>query len=273
MRVQLGGEDWVARYSAQARAGEGGERLGDRWRDRAARFDRMSRRALGSGGTIEGLEALVRREDVVLDIGAGTGRHAIPLARQCARLVAVEPSEAMRTQLAARVAEEGVTNLEIREESWPFADTPQVDVAYSAHVVYGVAELDAFVGAMTRSARRTCALLLKLRAPSDLLTDLYEAIHGARRPRRPAALEAFAVLHQLGFAASLTMVEGSERPMTFRDDEEDLREVALRVGLAPDAEGLTRVRAALERTCAREGDGWCVGSAGASALLTWAGAG
>jgi hypothetical protein len=27
MRVQLGGEDWGARYSAQARAGEGGERM------------------------------------------------------------------------------------------------------------------------------------------------------------------------------------------------------------------------------------------------------
>lgn len=275
MRVQIGEVDWVARFSELAAAAEAeGDRPADRWRDRAARFDRMSRMAGGEGDAIEGLPALVRATDVVLDIGAGTGRHVVPLSRRCARVVALEPSPAMRERLVARVADEGVRNVEVRDERWPLADPPVCDVVYSAHVVYGVVDIAAFLDAMTSAARRVCALALKLRAPSDALADLYATMHGSRRPRRPAALEALAVLHQLGRAASLTVVEGTARPLAFRDDEDDLRELALRVGVAPDREGLARVRDALARTCERDAEtgSWTIADVGPTALVTWPGA-
>lgn len=277
MRVRAGDVDWVRRYAelAEGAEGVGSARPADRWRERAARFDRMSRTELGGGATAEGLLSIVRAEDAILDIGAGTGRHAIALASRCARVVAIEPSPAMRERLVARAAEEGLTNLDVLDGAWPEARAAlplgSIDVAYAAHVVYGVPDLPAFVEAMTATSRRACALLLKLQAPTDALAALHHFVHGVARPRRPAALEAFAVLHQLGLAASLAIVEGSERPLTFRDDEDDLREVALRLGVAPDDEGLARVRSALEQVCpAREG-AWHVGTAGPSALLTWPG--
>jgi SAM-dependent methyltransferase len=45
----------------------------------------------------------------ILDIGAGTGRIAIPLAELGCRMVCVEPSEAMREQLEQKVAQQPVT--------------------------------------------------------------------------------------------------------------------------------------------------------------------
>lgn len=271
MRVRIGEVDWVARYAELVSAPDASRsaRPDDRWRDRAARFDRMSRTELGGGATIEGLASLVRAGDVVLDIGAGTGRHAVPLAARAARIVALEPSAAMRERLSARLSEDAISNVDVVDGEWPATRVSVVDVAYSAHVVYGVTNLPAFLEAMTAVSRRACALLLKLRAPSDALAEVYEAVHGAARPRKPAALEAFAVLHQLGLAASLTVVEGSERPLAFRNEPDDLREVALRLGLGPDDDGLARVRAALERVRpAREGV-WDVGTAGPTALISW----
>ncbi|MBI2393557.1 MAG: class I SAM-dependent methyltransferase [Deltaproteobacteria bacterium] len=274
MRVRIGDVDWVSRFSELAAAAEAeGDRPSDRWRDRAARFDRMSRTAAGDGGTIEGLALVTRPEDVALDIGAGTGRHAVPLSRRCARVIALEPSPAMRQRLVSRVEEEGLRNVEVRGESWPLPERPAADVVYSAHVVYGIVEIVGFLEAMTAAARRICALLLKLRAPSDALAEVHEAVHGTRRPRRPAALEALAVLHQLGLQASLTIVEGTGRPLVFGDDEDDLRELALRVGVAPDHAGIARVRDALGRTCEREGETWKVADVGPTALVTWPGAG
>jgi SAM-dependent methyltransferase len=286
--VRAGGIDWLARFAemiaaSEATAGVRPPRTEDRWRDRAARFDRMSRKELGGApsgpasspsGTsesVEGLARLVEPSDVVIDVGAGTGRHALPLAARCARVIAVEPSAAMRARLLARVAERACTNVEIREGAWPEPEPPVGDVIFSAHVVYGIAEIGAFLGAMTAHARRTCALLLKLRAPADALGDVYEALHGVRRARRPAALEALAVLHQLGHPAELAVVAGTSRPMVFTDAEEDLREVALRIGVSPDEAGRARVRAALDRAAPRTPEGWTVGEAGPSACITWPG--
>lgn len=42
--------------------------------------------------------------DTVLDIGAGTGRHAVFLASQVAQIIAVEPSASMRGHLEQRLA-------------------------------------------------------------------------------------------------------------------------------------------------------------------------
>lgn len=270
MQVRAGDIDWVARYAQMVHAAEvrAAPRPADRWEGRAERFDKKSREELGA---LEGLATLVRPDDVVLDIGAGTGRHAFPLARRCARVVALEPSPSMREKLIARLAEERVANLEVRANNWPDVTVPIADVVFAAHVVYGVAEIAPFVATMTTHARRACALLLKLRAPADALAHVYEAVWGVSRPRRPAALEALAVLHQLGLAAELTLVEGSGRSMIFADTEEDLRELAHRVGVTPDRDGLHRVREALARVAERTGEGWLAGETGPTVCLCWEG--
>ena len=46
--------------------------------------------------TLEVLRSIVQPGDGVLDIGAGGGRYALPLALQAREVIAVEPSEAMR---------------------------------------------------------------------------------------------------------------------------------------------------------------------------------
>lgn len=49
-------------------------------------------------------ERLVGTDDVVVEIGAGTGRLTLPLARARHRLHAVEPARGMRSRLLAKVA-------------------------------------------------------------------------------------------------------------------------------------------------------------------------
>lgn len=49
----------------------------------------------------------------VVELGAGTGQFAVAAAAECNRLVAVDVSEVMLDQLRAKVAERGITNIEI----------------------------------------------------------------------------------------------------------------------------------------------------------------
>src|SRR5262245_65745630 len=59
---------------------------------------------------LEHLRALVQPGETWLDIGAGGGRYALPLALLAKSVIAVEPSEGMRGVLQTGMAEHGISN-------------------------------------------------------------------------------------------------------------------------------------------------------------------
>src|SRR5450631_372650 len=56
---------------------------------------RADRERADDARVLEVLRSLTQPADVVVDVGAGAGRFAIPLARRVREVVAVEPSGAM----------------------------------------------------------------------------------------------------------------------------------------------------------------------------------
>ncbi|HZB83628.1 MAG TPA: class I SAM-dependent methyltransferase [Rubrobacteraceae bacterium] len=58
------------------------------------------------------LEGTLKSTHSILEFGPGTGNYTVPLARRCARVVTIEPSEAMQEYLRRRLEQEGLTNVE-----------------------------------------------------------------------------------------------------------------------------------------------------------------
>ena len=58
----------------------------------------------------------------VLDIGAGPGAWALPMARYCAHVTALEPAKGMTDIIADRMKEEGVDNITIDQRTWQEVD-------------------------------------------------------------------------------------------------------------------------------------------------------
>jgi SAM-dependent methyltransferase len=58
----------------------------------------------------------------VLDIGAGPGNYAIPMANKAAEVTAVEPARGMAAILERRVEAAGIGNIRIVEKSWEEVD-------------------------------------------------------------------------------------------------------------------------------------------------------
>jgi SAM-dependent methyltransferase len=145
------------------------------------------------------LEALAEPEDTWLDIGAGGGRFAVPLARRVRRLIALEPSEAMRGTLAEAARANGTTNIVVHDLRWPAdAWTEAVDVSLAAHVVYDIAELSGFLDAMERHTRRLCVAVLADRGRGASLASVWQAVHDEPLAELPALREFVAVLGSRG---------------------------------------------------------------------------
>lgn len=141
------------------------------------------------------LESFAQPGETWLDIGAGGGRFAVPIAARVAGVVAIEPSESMRSTLAAAAAEAGAANIEVHALRWPDAAwTEAADVSLAAHCLYDIRAIAPFLDAMERHTRRLCIAVFGQAARGASLAPLFEAVHGESLQSLPALREFVALL-------------------------------------------------------------------------------
>ena len=135
------------------------------------------------------LRTLVQPGETWLDIGAGGGRYALPLALLAKSVIAVEPSEGMRRVLRTGMAEHGISNIELVAEHWPMRHAPTADVALIAHIGYDLEEIGPFLDAVEASARRLCVAVLVTPSPPFPAEPFWPPIHGEARVSLPGLTE------------------------------------------------------------------------------------
>ncbi len=124
-----------------------------------------------------------------LDIGAGGGRYALPLALKVREVIAVEPSQAMLSTLRGSMTEYGIHNISLINNRWPIKDLPEANVALISHVGYDIEDIGPFLDSMESSARRLCVAVLLDAAPTSLANRFWPRIHGEPRVPLPALRE------------------------------------------------------------------------------------
>lgn len=133
--------------------------------------------------------SMVEPGETWLDIGAGAGRYALPLALKAKEVIALDPSKAMLENLRQGMVEHGIGNIEPLEGRWPVPDPPRADVALISHVGYDIEDIGSFLDAMESSARRLCVAVLLDGAPTAPAEFAWPVIHGEKRVSLPALRE------------------------------------------------------------------------------------
>lgn len=244
---------------------------GSFWDGRAERYAQHAR--LADARTDPFLRRLRRVTDdssTVIDVGAGTGRHALALAAGVGHVTAVDPSAAMLEVLRRQAQQLEVTNLSTIEASWADADVAAADVAFSSFVATLVPDAAAFFAKLDAVARRRVVLYLGAYAADAVLDPLWRHFHDVPRAPGPTYLDALAVLRELGIEPSVRVVEipNTRRFATIDEAVEHYREwmfLADTPDVRRELEGLLRA--------------WLFGRAGAlrsplrsvpAAILEWA---
>lgn len=190
---------------------------GARWSTRAHRLNSVFGRARRDEPFLARL--LGERATSYIDIGAGTGRYAIPLARAGRRVIAVEPSAGMRAVLGT------APRLTVVADPWP-VDAGAGDVAFAAYVLYLIPRAAPFLEAMTRSATRARYVALAGIHSDAAFDPLWRHFHGRSRATNPTFFDTVELLRELGVRPTLEMVRGSggARYATVAEAVVDLRE-------------------------------------------------
>src|SRR2546426_10557676 len=100
------------------------------------------------------LASYTRPEDVLLDVGGGAGRVALPLALRCREVITVDASPGMGAEFTAAAAEAGIANARFVHANWLGAEGLQGDVALTADVTYFLRDIVRFIEKLATAARR-----------------------------------------------------------------------------------------------------------------------
>jgi len=273
--------DWILLWRQLAesqshicRQGNAPDKAGDPWKERARSFSEGMRKRWAKADTHRDFITSMltaNPESTVIDIGAGTGGWAIPMARHARTVTALEPSSGMIAVMKENILAEAIANIDIVQGSWPDTRVVPHDFSLCSHAMYGVADLPAFVNAMSRATRKTCMMLL--RAPAHDGTMAVAATRVLGQPHdSPNFQVAYAAMLQMGLYPHVLM-GGADQwdPWTNPSFEDAMVETRRRFRLEPTSEHEAFLENLLRSRVRPRGEEWVWPSEVRSALIYWQG--
>ena len=203
---------------------------------------------------------LVRSGETWLDVGAGAGRFALPIARALdpsgGSVVAVDTSASMLEGLRDIAEDHGIENIRTFHTRWPPADPGAMasDVALIAHVGYDIDEIGPFVGALEAATRRVCIAVLMDRAPAAAADPFWPLVHGEPRVPLPALPEFTELLHARGRDPQVSRVTIEPRRFESRDAIEGFARRQLWID--PSGPKEQPFQAAIDALTLHDAEGW-----------------
>lgn len=243
------------------------DRPADFWQALARRFRPSA--DVRPDPAVDALAALIGPDDQVIDVGAGGGRHAVPLARRCREVIAVEPSPAMRAVLAEELSRQHVVNVRIVAAAWADAAVGPAPLVFAAHVTYGVRPIEPFLRKLDTVATRHAVVVVMGDPPQSPIAPFWRAVHGETRLRLPCRDELLAALAELGISPDVARL-GPVPPVALGTREEAIDLLRFRLLAGPGTPADARLLAVLDQlTEERDGQLYPRAPANEAWLLRW----
>jgi SAM-dependent methyltransferase len=212
---------------------------GDFWRPYARGFIADPFRANDS--LVNRLAREIKPNQTLLDVGAGGGRFALPLALRCRRVTAVEPSESMGSVLLQQAEAHNIANVTLVRSSWEDARVEPEDIVLCVNVVYTIREIAPFVRKLDSHAKDRVLVVLYHAPPQSQIYPLWRLVHDEERLPLPALPEFKDVLAELNTFPGIEMLP--PQPARGFDSMDDAhRQLAARLYLAPGSPEENRLR-------------------------------
>jgi 16S rRNA G527 N7-methylase RsmG len=188
-------------------------------KENARRFWRMFQDDKARAMTEKRIEGMKLSPDSrVLDIGAGPGTLAIPIAQRVAHVTAVEPSEGMVSVMRDNIDEYGLENVECVHKDWEAVDVESdlsapYDVVFASYSL-GMKDIRASVQKMLDASSKYVYLYWFAGETSwDMHSrKLWPLLHGREYQPAPKCDVLYNVLYDMGIYPNVSVFSLRARP-------------------------------------------------------------
>ncbi len=193
----------------------------ERWNNRAQQFAENAD-APGTQNKVEELLGWLAQNGAlekgmkVLDIGAGSGKYALPLAKMGCEVTALEPAEVMVSYMRKRVEHETVTNITILNKPWQAVELERDGMLGRFDLVFasmtpGIQRPDDLLK-MMEASRRACYLSSHTRGRWHHLEKVFPLVFDREMPDTPGDfLYRFGLVYAMGHVPITRYVKGGGR--------------------------------------------------------------
>ena len=230
-----------------------GQRPTDSWATAAQNFKDDPFRT--DDADVEALRSRLIPGETLLDVGAGGGRLALPLALTCRAVAAVEPSPSMCAVFRETAAEFNIPNVSIIESDWLNAAAEPADVALCCNVFYVIQDIEAFIRKLDNHARRLVLVILMRTPPRWQVRHVWEEVHGEPRLPMPTVPQLLPVLDELGIQPEIADLP-DQPPLRFASREDAIATVAPQLYVEPDTAEMQRLEQFLNSSLQQQDGAW-----------------
>ncbi len=189
----------------------------------------------------------------VIDIGAGSGHFAIPLAQKGYSITAIEPSSAMAAIFKEKIhGHEFETNITIDQYRWedwrgqsPAKRAREMTAILCAYSIYGITDIQSGIEKMLRFSR-TIVILIGDDTTSNTLSGTIRQALALTPCTRKSSEKIVTALKTLNIAYTMKSIEMERRTM-FNDIDAESEYFLRHLGLAEQYK--TRIKQILRQVC------------------------
>ncbi len=173
------------------------------WREWTA-YEKLVKLGGYPGQLVDVIQRRIEPGSKLLDIGAGTGKYALPLAGVCREVVALDPSQYQLSLLAEGAKAAGIDNITLCQDAWPAAaaSLAPVDYALASYSLFAD-DIETFLKRITEVARRGFFIVFRAGPVDPLRIFCYGPAFSVDY------LCIYSILHEMGYYCDVHIVERS----------------------------------------------------------------
>ena len=162
---------------------------------------------------IDAIKEIIEPDFEVLDIGAGPGTLAIPLAKLVKNVTALDPAKGMLKVLEESAVETGIENIEILNKTWEeIGDTEiqeKFDLVISSEVVWQFDDVGKQLMRIHDASREYCCVVLHAGLTDNLDSELWSMIMNKEYNFGIDYIYIYNILHSKGIYANVNVIDSN----------------------------------------------------------------
>ena len=266
--------DWTEMWNDAIEGSHWGQRAGklDFWDERVDWFEELVQQSDRAGMIMSRIET---KEDYrVLDIGAGPGTTAIPLAKIVKSVTVVEPSNGMLARLKENASNHNLTNIAYLNKKWEDVEIGkgkdiaegEHDVVIASHSLVMKDIKNALVKINDAVKRSVYIFIVAGRRNEKEGGSLWSLFNREKHGLRPDYIYLYNILYQLGIYANVEVIDANHN-MQFPDLDAAVQHYKTWMNVSGDDE--EKLRLYLSENMVKENDAFWLRHTLRTAMISW----